>query len=179
MSLLPVWVVVVGYPGSGKSSLVSEALGPVRSVEEISIGRLRAPVLHHDRADQIGRDRGAFSGTDALPMNFAGTLRTLLDADFDQWLDGPIVAEGDRLGTGQTLDDLASRGREVELVLLDVPWEIAETRRRERADSTPSPQWLLGRRTKVDNLRPRATLVLDGTQELADVASDLSERILS
>ncbi len=179
MSLLPQWVVVIGYPGSGKSSTVAEALGPVRSVEELRVGKAVAPILHHDDASQIGRSRGAFSGTDALPMNFAGTLRSLLDADFDQWLDGPVVAEGDRLGSGRTLDDLSSRGREVELVLLDVPWEVAETRRRVRSDSEPSSRWLLGRRTKIDNLRPRATLVLDGTQELADVASELSERILS
>lgn len=173
------WVIVIGYPGSGKSSLVSEALGPVRSVEELRVGRAIAPILHHDRADQIGRSRGAFSGTDALPLNFAGTLRSLLDADFDRWMTEPVVAEGDRLGSGRTLDDLSSRGRDVELVLLDVPWEVAETRRRSRSDSDPSPQWLLGRRTKIDNLRPRVTLVLDGTQRLSDVASELSDRILS
>ncbi len=172
------WVVVIGYPGSGKSSTVAEALGPVREVEELRVGSDVAPILHHDHADQIGRSRGSFAGTDALSMNFAGTLRRLLDADFDSVLASPIVAEGDRLGSGRTLDDLSSRGREVELVLLDVPWEIAETRRQTRAASTPSPQWLLGRRTKVDNLRPRVTLLLDGTQPLSDVASDLSERIL-
>ena len=173
------WVIVVGYPGVGKSSIVAEALGPVRSAEILSVGRLSAPILHHDRADQIGRERGSFSGTDALSMSFPRTLRHLLADGFDQWLTEPIVAEGDRLGTGRTLDDLRLHGRTVELVLIDAPWETAETRRRARGASDPSSSWLSGRRTKVDNLRDQASIVVDATGSVADAASELSHRILS
>jgi hypothetical protein len=64
-------------------------------------------------------------------------------------------------------------GYKVDVVLLDVPDELAAERRAERG-SDQDERWLRGRHSKVENLRPLANIVLDGSWAPMLLAAELS-----
>ena len=135
---------LVGEPGAGKTTILREALA---GCEPDAFDR---PVPHRRYPGglvYIGRERGTFSGTDALHM--------AIQPDVVKWLrvlDAPaVVAEGDRLGNGRFIRAARDEGWAVTLAMITAPDEVIIARRAERG-SNQNPTWLAGRRTKVDSL---------------------------
>lgn len=166
----PYAVLVIGPPGAGKTSTVQKALAPLaRGVE-------RKPFAHaalFDRAGrlagwELGEQRGAMSGTDALAMNVQPAV---LD-----WLASPlahaapwVLAEGDRLANLGFLQGCRAAGWQPVVVAVTVEWDVSRARAAARG-SDQNETWARGRFTKVRNLLgawPQA-LLLDGTAPQTD-----------
>lgn len=148
---MPALVYVIGAPGVGKSTVVRAALGPA----ERTVLKPVAHQFHQGGVVQLGREREAFSGTDALAMN-AGPR--VID-----WLTGPdapavVLGEGDRLAYDGFFQAMLDSGRELHVVHLVAPRRVLEARREERAlrtGSAQNPRWVRGRETRVRNLAQR------------------------
>lgn len=153
---------LAGIPGSGKSSLLAalSAGVPVSWMTRpfahaLYTGPGGDPVL----GAQLGGLHPAFPGTDRLSM---GVQPLAID-----WVSGApvplLVGEGDRLATAGFLNAFAAACDVFTLVLLDVPADVAASRRAIRG-SHQSESWVKGRATKVSNLvSHRSHVVLDGT----------------
>ena len=161
-------VYVIGYPGSGKTTATTKALGD-RIVE------VRAkPFKHIEYTDglvQLGMTRETYGGTDALPMNVQPAVV--------QWLAQTnvvrIVGEGDRLANGKFFRAVLGAGFNLTVVYVAVPELLAQYRAWKRG-SRFADSWLRGRVTKVNRLVSawgKHTVVVDGTAERPAVAEEL------
>jgi hypothetical protein len=141
---------VVGYPGSGKTTAVSTALGDeIVSVE-------REPFAHTVYAASIvelGFRRESFGGTDCLAMGVQPKVTQWLLGDAPAKLYGcsMVIGEGDRLGNGKFFQSVYNMGWRLTLVHLALPEVSARQRAWERG-SRFNESWLKGRISKVDNL---------------------------
>lgn len=150
-------VYVIGPPGSGKSTLMAGLTRGLLRVARTDHGLPRDELYHRERlvGVELGRQRGDFSGTDALAMNIHPRACA--------WLrhggagDAPVVyAEGQRLATLQFIKAGLEAGREVDLLYLDPPPEVAEARRRARG-SRQSEAWIKGATTRAARLAREAS----------------------
>lgn len=157
---------IFGVPGSGKTTLVAEALrGAVGE-------RIEEPVLHmryNPSAIQLGADRSTFGGTDALDMAAQPRVTKFLEGSSFLY----VLGEGDRLGNLKFFE-WARQHFQVTLVHLDTPPEVAAARRAARG-SKQSESWLKGRATKVQNLAGIADWQLDGKSTPETLAAKLRE----
>lgn len=147
-------IYLTGPPGAGKTTLMT-ALTRTTAREHVP-GR-----LPHDRLTtptgtvlgaELGRRRGAFSGTDALSMSIHPTACAWITT-------GPyrrVLAEGARLATTGFLTAAATAGYTVHLVHLTPPETTAAARRRTRG-SHQNPTWAAGAATRAANLAHTAT----------------------
>ena len=166
-------IYLIGVPGAGKTTLMSALLSPL--VEGANVRR--KPLLHTIYPNgliQLGATREAFGGTDALPMNVQPiALQFLRDTDAPA-----IIAEGDRLANGKFFTGAALAGWSVQVLLANVPLDIAAKRRQQRG-SRQKASWVAGRVTKVRRLWEEwgsgPDAALDTTRPAVDVASDLIE----
>jgi GTPase SAR1 family protein len=157
---------IIGVPGSGKTTLMRElVLGRRRRVEMQPF----AHTVYEDGLVQLGRDRGTHGGTDALSMSVQPHVVAALETGV--W--PRVIAEGDRLANTAFFDAAFAAGYTVSVVLLDVPPEVAAERRAAR-HTNQDERWLRGRETKVAHLVPTATLVLDGTKPIHELALELA-----
>lgn len=138
-------IYVIGEPGSGKSTLVRDALADLVS------DPVPRPFAHVDYRlngetliTQLGAIEGDFPGTDRLSM---GVLPIAID-----YVNGSstpvILAEGDRLATMKFFGALT---RPTTLVWAHCPRSVAAERRASRG-SSQSESWITGRRTKTTRL---------------------------
>ena len=157
---------VIGIPGSGKSSLVAELVrGRRRRVHPKPF----AHTIYEDGLVQLNRERKSHSGTDALSMSVMPYVLAALDTGV--W--PRVLAEGDRLANQGFFQGVRSAGYLLTVVLLDTPPEVAAERRAARG-TTQNEAWVRGRVTKIDRLAGSATLCLDGTRPLEELAALLA-----
>lgn len=167
---------VIGIPGAGKSTVIRQALtGLARWQIDGTV-----PHLIYDRSSesegeyplaQLGRERGSFSGTDALAMSIQPKVIS--------WLENRpypnIVAEGDRLGNDKFFGEVKELGIELTVAYIHVPGDYAAQRRFERG-SQQDERWLKGRASKVANLHEKwvdKNWILDGTKTPEELAARL------
>lgn len=157
---------LIGIPGCGKSAVMAELVrGRRRRV-------IQQPFVHTEYEDglvQLGRERKESSGTDVLAMNVQPRVFAMLETGY--W--PRVVGEGDRLANQRFFEQTRARGYALDVVLLDCPPEVAAERRAGRG-SEQDEKWLRGRVTKVENLRPLATAVLDARLPVEQLARALS-----
>jgi ribose 1,5-bisphosphokinase PhnN len=150
-------VYIIGAPGAGKTTLMRETMAPYQTIQHA------APFAHieydhpTERVVQLGKDRGTFSGTDALSMSVQpNVMKWLQYCDYET-----IMAEGDRLANDKFFDACESTLDGLVLVLVDTDPEVAAARRKMRG-SKQDPAWLKGRITKVEHLRKRGVITTLG-----------------
>lgn len=139
-------VYLVGAPGSGKSTVMGQV---VKDWTGMQHGK---PFAHIEYIDapvptcQLGKDRGSFSGTDALS--------TAVIEQVIPWLPTcgyeVLFAEGDRLANARFFEACKQVGT-LKVFHLSVPPAVAAARRAGRG-STQDETWVRGRTTKVTNL---------------------------
>jgi ribose 1,5-bisphosphokinase PhnN len=149
-------IYVVGPPGSGKSTLMAGLTAGLIRVpttdarlprDELYSNGLRVGV-------ELGRQRGDFSGTDALAMN----IHPLACAWVAATTVPLIFGEGQRLGTRGFLSAAAGAGRLVDLIHLDPPAEVCAARRAARG-SRQQETWVRGATTRATRLASEAPSV--------------------
>lgn len=164
--LTPSLSYVIGEPGSGKSTLVSQLIGvqPHREFTKPFAHRLYGSGVY-----ELGKRRPDFPGTDALSMSAQPLVL--------KWLEAArpflVIAEGDRLGTGSFLDSVAELGYAVRLYVLWGP-EAAAFQRKLRG-SQQDEKWIDGRRSKVRNLMDRPHTVLEAGAYLPTIVRQMWE----
>lgn len=153
-------IYLIGEPGVGKTTTMRELtsqLGPAVQVDKPLAHRIGAGWM------ELGKQRGLFSGTDALSMSVQPTAIVWLKRLAERNEVGTVLGEGDRLGTASFLDAV-ERFAEVRLVVLTAAPGVAEQRRDSRGQTFAfNPQWLKGRISKVERLKPRADRIIDTT----------------
>jgi hypothetical protein len=162
----PRLVYVIGVPGSGKTTAMRAALSGY-----LASPRQR-PFAHVDyelgEIRMLGRWRDGSSGTDALGLNVQPTVV--------EWLErlgsGVVVGEGDRLGNRSFLEAVRRLGIETTVVMIDVPLELAESRRVQRG-SRQDGAWVRGRITKVYGLSDLVDVRLDGRRDPVALGDEL------
>jgi len=164
-------VYVVGYPGSGKSTLVGNTLTALGAMSAVQVD---APVPHlryngirgvPTRMWEIGRRRDSFSGTDALAMNIQPKAVAWVSGLNDGDAVSVLFGEGDRLANLGFLTACP----ELILVHLDVPVAVAQARAAQRAAhlgrSPQNDSWWKGRVTKTKNL----ISMIEGVREVVRI----------
>jgi len=135
---------IYGEPGVGKSTLVAaltEGLEPEATDSPVPFLRYDCGVV------ELGRRREDFSGTDAMSMSIQPKVVAFLKAIRPRL----VLAEGDRLANAKFFNAVEALGYVVHKYQL---WglRVAAAQRAARG-SKQDETWLLGRQTKVANLR--------------------------
>lgn len=150
-------IVIGGYPGVGKSTIVNKVL------EKLSKEGRNFIINKHDKlvtymADQSGLivlgtyGKGeTFPGTDRFAMNVQPEAQAFL-SELRDTTDREVVVlfEGDRLFNNKMLDFL--RKEKFQTVLCIVQADQAEVEKRRQARSKQNEAWRKGRETKVDRI---------------------------
>ncbi|ACF05006.1 adenylate kinase [Mycobacterium phage Nigel] len=147
--MTPRMIYLVGQPGSGKSTLMAAL---TKGLVRCSIDT-EAPVPHDlllDRVTgcavgaEIGKQRGAFSGTDALASSIIDKAVPWVQSHpYDL-----LLAEGARLANKRFIQAAADAGYAVMLGLLDHDQADAWRKKRSKAiGREQNPSWVKGRLT--------------------------------
>uniref|UniRef100_A0AB39AL14 Terminase small subunit n=1 Tax=Mycolicibacterium phage phi1_186018 TaxID=3236641 RepID=A0AB39AL14_9CAUD len=151
--MTPRMIYLVGQPGSGKSTLMAALTkGLVRSPwdehtvpHDVLVDRVTGEVV----GAEIGKQRGAFSGTDALASSIIDKAVPWVQTQpYDV-----LLAEGARLANKRFIQAAADAGYAVMLGLLDHP--DADTWRKRRSKALGREQnlsWVKGRLTSSRKL---------------------------
>ena len=153
-------IYLIGYPGSGKSTVMAGALGatrrdgePIRTIERVEKQPF-AHTIYTDGIIELGRYREVYSGTDTLSL---GVQPKVLD-----WMGKSnaevIVGEGDRLGNAKFFAAVEAQGRAVQVVYLKCAELVARHQAWDRG-SRFNEAWLKGRITKVNRLFEELSLI--------------------
>ena len=157
MNPIPAHVMyLIGEPGVGKTT----------AMRQVTKAYSRAPIFQDDLcprellfakavhlvAVELGKQRGTFSGTDALAMNIIDRAERYMT----ELPDNPpfVLAEGARLANKRFLSHCVSVGHRVQLLYLDSP-QLAYNQRALRELRTGKKQnesWVKGRASAAANL---------------------------
>lgn len=143
---------LIGEPGAGKTTLMRSVTRQYIRVP-MANDALKRDALFHRNGDlaaiELGTQRGAFSGTDALGMTVIEQAVPYLARHETHTL----LAEGARLANTRFLTAAVDAGYVVSLLLLDHP-RIAEWRaaRAAQLGKEQSAAWVRGARTRAHNL---------------------------
>lgn len=141
-------VYLIGEPGAGKTTLMRELVAPWEPIvhaKPFAHIEYLTQYANGERVVQIGKDRGTFSGTDALSMGVQrNAVSWLYVCEYDT-----ILAEGDRLANDGFFAAAQAVGGLV-LVHVATPSSICEARRKARGPQNEA--WVRGRITKVEKL---------------------------
>ena len=146
--MTPRMIYLVGQPGAGKSTLMASLTkGLVRSTiddsgtlvpHDVLVDRVTGAVV----GAEIGKRRGAFSGTDALASSIIN--KAVLWVHTQPY--GLLLAEGARLANKRFIDSAAEAGYAVILGLLDHDQADAWRKQRSKAlGREQNPSWVKGR----------------------------------
>lgn len=146
---------LAGPPCVGKSTLMTALTAwceRVQADQPVAHVRLIDPATGRLVGAELGRDRGEFSGTDALPMAISPVACMWLQRG-----DGPglLLGEGDRLAHMGFLQSATAGGYTVTLVHLDAPGDLLDMRCGWRG-SNQNESWRRGRATKAARLADAA-----------------------
>lgn len=146
---------LAGPPCAGKSTLMTTLTAwceRVQADKPIAHVRLIDPANGAVVGVELGRDRGEFSGTDALPMSISPVACLWVRRG-----DGPglLLGEGDRLAHMGFLQSAAEGGYAVTLAHLDAPAGLLDVRCGWRG-SAQNGAWRRGRATKAARLADTA-----------------------
>ena len=146
-------VYLIGYPGSGKTTLVSSYLNQFKLVEQN-----KTPIKHEFYVNEqglrvlhLGWRSEVFGGTDMMPNSaISVAVPWLTGEDAPQY--DVLIGEGDRLASKVFFDTVKPI-----IVFLNTPPEVCEANRKARAEKhgitkVPSPTWIKARITKTNNL---------------------------
>ena len=162
----------VGQPGAGKTTLLRALVAPARRAD------MERPVPHMaylaphglPLGAQMGRDRGTFSGTDALALS--------IQPKAVAWVQGQpydlLIAEGDRLANDAFFLAVREAGYTLTVLHLATPDGVAAERRAARG-SDQNAAWLKGRMSKVARLAETwGAIALDGTRPTDALVAQLT-----
>lgn len=144
---------VVGVPGVGKSTLVSELTKGQYSVPQDQ------PVAHNVYATgvvELGKKKDGFPGTDTLSMTAITKVDPWVREEW--WPHDYLLGEGDRLAVDRFFTALTEGGWELLIGYLFDTGVAAERRAQRAAALGTEPQkesWVKGRETKVERLVDR------------------------
>lgn len=168
-------IALIGEPGIGKSTVFAELTRDGLAVQR----RFPIPHVVYDGGlvearmmdvAQLGKERGGFSGTDALGMNIQPKAIAFIRQHRYMWL----LSEGDRLAN----DEFFATCKEVgvlHLFAMIAPPEVAQSRRWSR-HSKQNQSWVDGRITKTLNLIERWNPHrLDARQSPKELATEIVE----
>jgi ribose 1,5-bisphosphokinase PhnN len=164
----PSMIYLIGAPGAGKTTLMRA----ITANRPHSTMKTPIPHMLYHGAIQLGTERAAFSGTDALPMNVQPAAEDFI-AGYPARL---ILAEGDRLGNAKFFRAVKRAGYALTVLHLDVSASVLDQRRRERG-SNQDASWMKGRETKVLNLAIdwcEPENVLNGHRSVEELAGRIS-----
>lgn len=160
-------VYVIGYPGSGKTTLVRAAL---KLLDREVFIPARAPVPHEQYGDiwHLGVDRPPFGGTDALSMSIQPKAIAMLEELTIRGDCATLVGEGDRLANVAYFAAVRNNNHPLSVVYLEIDPALARARVHDRATAFGGPAqtfaWWKGRITKTNNLvNARPVIRLDAT----------------
>jgi len=172
-------ILIGGYPGSGKSTVVKEfikslggveAFGPCHdySMDYMMLGKLLIMGSY--------KDGEKFPGTDRFSMAIQPHFEQfLLDKDN---ADRVILLEGDRLFNSKTITFLWQNHIEYDIVVVRTDKNLVKARRNKR--SAQSETWRKGRETKVDNIvkqMPRTQFISADTDESIQIGVKLLRKL--
>lgn len=169
-------VYIIGAPGSGKTTALQSALQTLGLPHPTQRNEPIPHLTYGHAVAQPGRDRGAFSGTDALAMG--------INPKACQWLASQpaptVIGEGDRLANKRFFATAQQVGT-LTVVWLDVSSSVARARCSRRAtlhNTKPQdPAWWKSRETKVKRIASSTANVtrIEADQTAAQVANQLAE----
>lgn len=140
---------IIGEPGSGKSSLVKELLSQHKH-KPIKHKLLRAYEIDKDNCKLfvfgIYFSNEIFEGTDKLSM---GVQPSATDFMLNSPNNSVFITEGDRLGNAKLLAFCKENGIQYQLIHL---YCEKPQQRRDKRGSKQSEAWISSRQTKIRNL---------------------------
>lgn len=147
-------IVIGGYPGSGKSTIVRGVIKELQEAgEEPNAGRFGSVRwLRYPSVIILGSyDEGEkFPGTDRLPMNVQPEAQTAMLNLRRDYPTSVVLLEGDRLFNDKFLNFLKSNDFDVVLCITFMARHLLEQRRNARSGQNEA--WRKGRQTKVDRI---------------------------
>lgn len=150
-------IVIGGYPGSGKSTIVRRVLEELTKQGYKFLTYKFEKYVTYLRSEQglivlgtYGKNED-FPGTDRFAMNAQPEAMAFLEEFRDiTHNEYTVLFEGDRLFNAKMLDWLKDNGFSIVLCIVETHWAKLETRRNAR--SNQSETWRKGRHTKVDRI---------------------------
>ena len=159
---------MIGYPGSGKSSALLHAIGPIEGHTAFS-----DPVAHvrfnHSEVVYLGKLRKEFPGTDAMPFGHEPALKYLGTLPEES----VVVGEGQRFASLKFFTKAIEMNYNVTIVRIHVPLETAKQRASARGSDFKELFWT--RTTSlVDNIVKKMHVIdIDGLESIEYVGDSL------
>lgn len=168
-------IIVGGFPGSGKSTIMR---GAIHKLEQGGhrFKELRQGIITWMESDEVYilgsyKEGEKFPGTDRLPLNVQPEAQRFMedlkiDEEGQHAREKVVLIEGDRLFNDKFLYFLDTNGFYVILCIVSMSRELLEQRRNKRSDQNES--WRKGRETKVNRIalsRPVHHYLQNNTKE--------------